>query len=262
MRKLKKFEIWCDESIHESEIINSIMEDLKLEEENDALLESSYDENFSEEDEDFPGEELTWGEKIAFARDFQLLNKAQMAGLFLKALEAFESSHGKYLGTIEGLRNYGKINRLGQFRISLQNLAEALGIKSPYTAARTVNKFKRILSGLESSEEETLYPKILKATEDFKKESPLNLALLVDTIVKKDPSRGIGPKQLAAAVSMKQKVMMVGKKVYSLVKELQKHPLFKEGDKARRSAIKKISQEQNLAEEFVSKAYMDYLSSL
>ena len=116
----------------------------------------------------------------------------------------------------------------------------------------------RILQGLESSEDETLYPKIFKAAEEFRQKTPKEIISLVEKIIQLDPTGGIGPKLLAATLSQKEKLAKIGKKVDVLFQQLKNTLYSQDSEKAKRVAIEKIAREENLANEFVSKAFDEF----
>ena len=256
MKRIKDFKDWEVQEVHESEIINSIYEDLIFESLQDLAQEDSSAGDDFEEDA-VPKGQMTWGEKIAFARDLQILTHQQMAGLYLRALEIFEESNGKYLYLIPGLRNYGKIDSNGNFRISYENLGKALDIK-PGTVFRTIERYLMILSGIDTYKDQKHYPKILKAAAELGELKPREIIPSVEKIVKIDPTRGIGPKLLAAAVAKKSKLMKIGKGVDVLAQELKKQIYSQDFEKAKRVAIEKIAREMNLANEFVASAYEQF----
>lgn len=251
MKRIKDFKDWWALDLHESEIVDSIYRDLIAESAMDFSEEKS--EDFDEDE--LLNKELTWGEKIAFARDLQILTNEQMAGIYLRALEIFEEANGKYLYQIPSLRNYGKIDSNGNFRISYKNLAKALGLKSEGTVSYTLRRYLMILNDIDSDGETKLYPKILKAAKEFSELNPKEIIPMVEKIVKVDPTRGIGAKLLAFSVSKKDKMQRIGKKVDVLAQELKKRLYSQDFEKAKRVAIEKIAREMNLTNEYVVECY-------
>lgn len=257
MKRIKDFKDWEVQEVHESAIINGIYEDLISESLQDLAQEdSSWKDEF--EEDSLPKRELTRGEKVAFARELQILTNEQMAGIYLRALEIFEEANGKYLYLIPGLRNYGKTDSKGNFRIPYKNLAEALGIKSIGTLFYTIKRYLMILNEIDSDGETKLYPKIIKAAKEFSELTPKEIIPAVEKFIKIDPTRGIGPKLLAASVAKKSKLMKIGKGVDVLAKELKKQIYSQDFEKAKRVAIEKIAREMNLTNEFVASAYEQF----
>lgn len=214
------------------------------------------DDDDSLDSDEYSDENLSKGERVALTRGFQLLTKSQMAGLFLKALEKHEDANGKYLNMVPGLRNWGRINGRGEFTIPVVSLAKALNVDSPYTAVRTVNKFRNIFKGIGSQEDEHLYPKIIKAAEQFKNQNPKDLAFQAgDAITSVPDIKG------SLDVDTKQNRLKIGQKVHSLASSLMQIPKFAHRESAVRAAIAKISSEEARGEQMVAKAYQEFLKS-
>lgn len=206
----------------------------------------------NKESEDEGDREISRGEKIALAREFQILTKPQMAGLFLKALEKYKNEPGNYLGMIPGLAGWGSRDAGGEFKISATRLGDALGVKSPHTAIRTVNKYVNILKGEGSREDELLYPKILKAAEELKSQNPRDLASMVDSAIVDTPPTPMQKRGRPGAPTD------LGRRVDTIVKSLMNVAKFERG-KAEKAAISKIAKETGTEEGRVSREYQEYI---
>lgn len=202
----------------------------------------------SEEEEDTT---ISRGEKIAIARGLDLLTSEQMTGLYLKALENYEEEPGKYLNMVPGLANWGSRDNEGRFKISASRLGKALGVESPNTSIRTVNKYVNILKGEGDREDEALYPKILKAAEKLKKRNPRDLAAIVDNAVTDTTAPAMQKRGRPGLPSD------LGRRVDVIVKGLVNQAGF-EWDKAKKSAISKIAKEVGADESKVAAAYQEY----
>lgn len=208
------------------------------------------DEN-QESEEEGGDSTISRGEKIALARGLDLLTNEQMIGLYLKALENYEEEPGKYLNMIPGLENWGSRDNEGRFKISASRLGKALGVESPNTSIRTVNKYVNILKGEESKEEELLYPKILKAAEKLKKRNPRDLAAIVNNAIVDTPIPAMKKRGRPGLPSD------LGRRVDVVVNGLVNQAGF-EWDRARKSAISKIAKEVGADESKVAAAYQEY----
>lgn len=265
MKNLKVFQNWSDDQEHESSIFESVFEDFKEDNNWDEFISSVNEDD--EEDlalADQEEQKLTRGERIALAREQQILTKSQLAGLYLRALGSHQGDAGKYTIMIPGISDWGRKNFLqGKFMLTLAHLGEALGINSLATTARTVNKFRNLLAGIGDTEEEILYPKILKFYEEAKKTDPKELAMLAGESVQAAPTekkeRGTTPPELlAATVAFKNRQKSIGQKVDQLVKDMMRLPMFQDRVKTERQAISKIAKETGHNESMVAKAYQEY----
>lgn len=129
---------------------------------------------FEDETEEEKVPELTSGEKAALARDAQILSKPQLAALYLRALGAIDENVDKYMPLIiyANEDNDTKIPNILDFADDKKHwtsaaFADAIGLNSDYTVSRTVGKFKNMLSGVGHSEQDVLYPKVIKAFDEF-----------------------------------------------------------------------------------------------
>ena len=259
MKSIKHFHNWLDEITHEKEVLESLMSDFKSEADWDSFLNQINEDIMDTTEEmDKPDDELSRGEKIALSRNYKLLSKPQLAALFLRALGEHEGDSGKYLVMVPGLTNWGKQTTRNGFRLPILRLAEALGIESYHTAIRTINKFKNILKGLGSMEDEILYPKIIQAADEFKNQKPRDLAMIADEAVSTGSSTDTAAKLLAATVAFKERQKQIGQRVDMLVRDLAKHPMFSNPEKAEKAAISKIAVETGKDVEMVTRAYQEY----
>jgi len=217
----------------------------------DAMGDTAVTGNINGDEEGEEDTEISRGEKIALIRGLDLLTNKQMVGLYLKALEKYENEPGKYLNMVPGLANWGSRDEEGRFIISVSRLGKALGVESPNTSTRTVNKYLNILKGEGDREDEALYPKILKAAEKLKKRNPRDLVAIVDSAIVN-----------TAAPAMKKRGRPglpsdLGRRVDVMVKGLVNQAGF-EWDRAKRSAISKIAKEVGADESKVAAAYQEY----
>ena len=194
---------------------------------------------------------ISRGEKIAMARGLDLLTNEQMIGLYLKALEKYENEPGKYLNMVPKLANWGSRDNEGRFIISASRLGKALGVESPNTSIRTVNKYVNILKGEGDREDEALYPKILKAAEKLKRRNPRDLATIVDNAIADTAAPAMQKRGRPGLPSD------LGRRVDVVVKGLVNQAGF-EWDRAKKSAISKIAKEVGADESKVAAAYQEY----
>jgi hypothetical protein len=128
MKNIKLFEQYSEDYQNEMEIADSIYEDWKADQEED--LDSIFENDLYEDDEDWgdDDEELTSGEKAALARDFQIMSKPQLAALYLRALGKVKDNHyGAYTIMIDGIKDFGEIDKEGVFNITGPAFADAIG---------------------------------------------------------------------------------------------------------------------------------------
>jgi hypothetical protein len=144
MKNIKLFEQYSEDYQTDMEIADSIYEDWKADQEEDlsSVFESDLydDDNWGDDDA-----ELTSGEKAALARDFQIMNKPQLAALYLRALGKVKDNHyGTYTIMIDGIKDFGEIDKEGVFNIPGHAFADAIGLDSAVTVQRTIMKFRKI----------------------------------------------------------------------------------------------------------------------
>jgi hypothetical protein len=261
-KHIKMFESFSSEN-YEQEIANSIFENWK--ENNLVMLSFLFEQDYWDEEET-----LTAGEKRALDRDFQILSKEQMAVLYLRALGAEEGDPGKYVMSIRGLRDFGGVDEnTGAFVITIPALADAIGLESARTVSRTTNKFKNLISGVGETMGEAIYPKILKAFEFFKNESPTNLAVVASSIIQdpltstKNRDESEAQKDVASVqrAEKSKSTLRIGEMVYMLVRDLKRNPVFSDIRKAERIAISKIAGELAMDTMKVQMAYDKFKTS-
>lgn len=173
MRYVKLFESFQEDFIME-QIFSGFVE------ENKDLLESIFLNEAAEAEEivDWNDEKedkvLTRGEKAALARGHQIMSEEQLAALYLAALGKSEDEDvTKYISKIDGMLDFAELDAKTQKpKILLAALADAIGMRSNRTMARTVNKFRNLIDGVGETDSETIYPKLTKAYEKFKKMTP------------------------------------------------------------------------------------------
>jgi hypothetical protein len=245
---------------YEQQIANSIFESWKKN--NLVRLSFLFEQDFWDEEEN-----LSAGEKRALDIDFQILEKEQMAVLYLRAEEG---DPGKYLMSIKGLRGFGTIdNNTGVFDITNPALADAIGLESSRTVSRTTNKFRNLISGVGETARESMYPKILKAFKFFNNEKPTNLAIVASSIIQ-DPAMSTRNRDAeeaekeTASGKRAEKIksdLKIGEMVFLLFKELRKNPAFSDVNKAERIAINKIAGELAMDVLKVKMAYDKFKTS-
>ena len=272
-KHIKLFEQYSEEYDHERDLLESIYEDWKVEQDDLDEYAHGYEDVYEDEDDsdewDSDDAELTSGEKAALARDFQILSKPQMAALFLRALGKMDEEPGKYLVMVDGMAPFGEKDRDSMaFSITIPALADAIGLDSVRTVSRTVRKFYNLLTGEGETSGEAIYPKILKAFQEFSQRTPREVAMLAAEAIQ-DPELSIkhreaaaaaGPRSAADRLRRKQEQLKLGEKVYSLIQSLKRVDAFREPGKAERSAIAKLANEFGLDASRVQLAYSKFLS--
>lgn len=268
MKNIKLFEEYSEEYDMEIEITDSIFEDWKSEQ--DGGLNSVFEGDLYEDDEDSDDEgELTSGEKAALARDFQILTKPQLAALYLRALgKAKDNHYGTYTVMIDGIKVFGDIDKDGVFNLSGNAMADAIGLDSAVTVGRTVKKFKNLITGEGATASEAIYPKLIKAFEEFGAKTPGQVAALAGEAIQ-DPTSSTkhrdaeiiaGPRAAAKRYEQKVNQIRLGQKTYSLINSLKAVSIYKNDTaKAERAAIAKISGELDVNLEKVKMAYHAFL---
>jgi hypothetical protein len=270
MKNLKLFEQYNEDYQTEMEITDSVFEDWKADQEED--LSSVFENDLYEDDEDWGDDdaELTSGEKAALARDFQIMSKPQLAALYLRALGKVKDNHyGAYTIMIDGIKEFGEVDKEGVFNLTGPAIADAIGLDSAVTVTRTVKKFRNLITGEGETSGESIYPKIVKAFNEFSSRTPREVAALASEAIQdpmmftknRDAAVAEGPRSAAKRLEQKINQVRLGEKVHSLVNSLKAVPIYRnETAKAQRAAIAKIARELNLAVEKVQLAYQKFLS--
>ena len=269
MKNLKLFEQYNEDYQTEMEITDSVFEDWKADQEED--LNSVFENDLSEDDDwDDDDSQLTSGEKAALARDFQIMSKPQLAALYLRALgKAKDNHYGTYTIMIDGIKEFGELDKEGVFNLTGPAIADAIGLDSAVTVTRTVKKFRNLITGEGETSGESIYPKIIKAFNEFSSRTPREVAALASEAIQdpmmftknRDAAIAEGPRSAAKRLEQKVNQIKLGEKVHSLVNSLKAVPIYRnETAKAQRAAIAKIARELNLAIEKVQLAYQKFLS--
>ena len=270
MKNIKLFEQYSEDYRNEMEITDSIYEDWKADQE-DGLNSVFENDLYEEDDEDWGDDdaELTSGEKAALARDFQIMSKSQLAALYLRALGKVKDNHyGAYTIMIDGIKDFGEIDKEGVFNITGHSFADAIGLDSAVTVVRTIKKFRNLITGEGETAGESIYPKIVKAFNEFSSRTPREIAALASEAIQdpmmftknRDAAAAEGPRAAAKRFEQKINQIKLGEKVFSLINSLKAVPIYRnETAKAQRAAIAKIARELNLAIEKVQLAYQKFL---
>ena len=268
MKNLKLFEQYSEEYDSEMEITDSVFEDWKADQEED--LNSVFEDGVYEDDDwADDDEELTSGEKAALARDFQIMSKPQLAALYLRALGKVNDDHyGTYTIMIDGMKDFGEVDKDGVFNLTGNAIADAIGLDSAVTVTRTVKKFRNLISGEGETSGEAIYPKIVRAFNEFSSRTPREIAALASEAMQdpmmstkhRDAAIAEGPRSAAKRLEQKVNQIKLGEKVHSLVNSLKAVSIYRnETAKAQRAAIAKIARELNLTMEKVQLAYDKFL---
>ena len=275
IKHIKLFEEYSEEYDTERDLLESIYEDWKIEQDDleDLSDVDEYEDVYEDEDEmeDWNDDdaELTSGEKAALARDFQILSKPQMAALFLRALGKMEDDPGKYLIMINGLPAFGEKDKDSMaFHLTIPALAGAIGLDSVRTVSRTVRKFYNLLTGAGETSGEAIYPKILKAFQEFNQRTPREVAMLASEAIMdpmestkhRDAAAAAGPRSAADRLRRKQEQLKLGGKVHSLIQSLKRVDAFREPGQAERMAVNKLANEIGIDPSRISLAYSKFLS--
>jgi len=276
-KHIKMFEAFSSDLEIENLLLDKIYEDWKVDYTTDFLFTES-EGSETELDIFDDTENLTRGEKAAAAREFQIMSKPQLAVLYLAALgQNEENDKGKYLVGIPGMEGFGYTDPTTRFfEISVPAIADSIGLESSRTAARTIKKFVLLINGVrEATMEESIYPKLVKAFDDFSTVSIKELQARVGGIIQNadeftlNRDKAETERQIAAQRREQKKnmEMQIGDKVYSLFKTLRS---FKREDgsqpfanpkKAFDRAIGKIASETGMAIEDVTTSYRNYLKN-
>jgi hypothetical protein len=273
MKNIKLFEQYNEDCQTEKELIESIYEDWKLEQDDlTGLFESIINKNDEDEDDALDNEEiLTKGERAALARDLQIISKPQMAAIYLRALGRFEEEDpGKYLVMINGIKAFGDIRKTdGAFILTVPALADAIGLNSAGTVTRTTRKFENLLSGLGETSNESLYPKIYSAYEKFSEMRPRDIAILAAESIQdtsstkhRDNTGSIYARAKKAKEKKDAEKIKLGKAVLMLIRKFRdQSSLFKAPGKAEKIAITTLAKEYGMEEELLKSAFDAYLLS-
>lgn len=257
-KHIKMFEGFSTEN-YEQDIANSIFESWKKNNSH-KLFTLLFEQEFWNDNE-----ELTPGERRAYDRDLQITTKEQLAAIYLQALgEAEHNDKGFYLTSIPELRDFGMIvPNTGAFVISTPALADAIGMESPRTLTRRSNEFKNMITGAGETASIIFFQKVVNAFEFFSTQRPSDLIPHISPIIQdasvattnrnqEDTQRDI---ETVRRAERNRETLRVGEMVFSLVKDLMRNPVFKNREKAERTAIGKISVEMGMAPERVKAAY-------
>ena len=271
MKNIKLFEQYSEDYQTDMEIADSIYEDWKADQEED--LSSVFESDLYDDDEDDnwgdDDAELTSGEKAALARDFQIMSKPQLAALYLRALGKVKDNHyGTYTIMIDGIKDFGEIDKEGVFNITGYAFADAIGLDSAVTVQRTIMKFRNLISGEGETSGEAIYPKIIKAFNEFNSRTPREIAALASEAIQdnmmftknRDAAAAEGPRAAAKRFEQKINQIKLGEKVHSLINSLKAAAIYKNDTaKAQRAAISRISRDLNVTPEKVQLAYQKFL---
>lgn len=278
-KHIKMFEAFSSDKEIENSLIEKIYEEWKANYNPDFSLfedEGAYQEPSTELDIFDDSETLTRGEKAAAAREFQIMTRPQLGVLYLAALgQNDENNKGKYLLGIPGMEGFGYLDPSSRsFEISVPAIADAIGLDSSRTAARTIKKFVLLINGQrEATMEESIYPKLIKAFDDFASVNPKELQMRAAGIIQNpdeytlNRDKAESEREMASERRAQKKNMeiQIGDKVYSLFKTLRgfKKPdgsqPFANPRKAFDRAIEKIASETSMRIEDVANAYRNYL---
>lgn len=243
-------------------IFESVWNDPDLEQKIDLYLEN-------DGDSDLEGETLSPREKSILERGMNLLEEPQMAGLYLVALGEEEEDNFKYFGGIAGVDAFSS-ERTGGPYWSRAAIADSLGIESPITAGRTIQKFKNMISGIGATSGEVLYPKIISAFKRFQEMQVgqlTNLAAEAVPEVSTDTARNKAAQTYDRAKQRKEEIrqekIKTGRIVFGMIKDLKDsgHERFADISVAGPIALKKIAEETGESEERLMDCYNFYLES-
>lgn len=270
MKHVKLFEAYASEISGESAIINeAYVEMLENYVAEDTM---TYDLSEDDDDEDdwLEDEELGRGEKAALARDNQVLSKAQLAALYLRALgKAKENDPGKYLVMVDGIEQFGEYDQDSRaFKISTAALSDAIGLDSIISVTRRTKEFFNLITGVGETIQEIMYPKIVRAYEFFKNQPVTQIANLAAEAVQdptlsnkhREEAIAAGPKAAAQRLAQKKMQLQVGAKVFALISSLRRNELFRDIAKAHRAAVNKMSAETGMSVDRINTAYRTYLT--
>jgi hypothetical protein len=270
MKNIKLFEQYSEDYQNEMEITDSIYEDWKADQE-DGLNSVFENDLYEEDDEDWGDDdaELTSGEKAALARDFQIMSKSQLAALYLRALGKVKDNHyGAYTIMIDGIKDFGEMDKEGVFNITGHSFADAIGLDSAVTVVRTIKKFRNLITGEGETAGESIYPKIVKAFNEFSSRTPREIAALASEAIQdpmmftknRDAAAAEGPRAAAKRFEQKINQIKLGEKVFSLINSLKAVAIYKNDTaKSQRAAIARLSRDLNITPEKVQLAYQKFL---
>lgn len=265
--RIKLFEDFQEQYTRENEVLESIYSDWKKNLNFD--LDTLYEYLVSEEIVDDEEREYTSGEKAALARDFQILSKAQMAAIYLRALGIVEDEDsGKYIVMIPDIDKFGNYNEDRSFEITVPAFADALGLDSPGTVSRTTKKFVNLITGEGETPSESIYPKIVRYFEDFSNQTPSSLASFAGQAIQdadftknRDASTEILTRSAEKRRKEKEEEIKLGESVFALIKSLKQNPLFSEPKKAQRAAIMRIARDSDIDPVKVELSLQKFLAS-
>ncbi len=263
--RIKLFEDFQEQYTLENQVLEAVFSDWKNNLDFDLTSVYEYDEEIDLAEEP----EYTKGEKAALARDFQIMTKPQMAALYLAALGLEEDdSKGKYLIMIPGIEDFGSFDEGRAFELTTPAFADAIGLESFGTVTRTINKFSNLISGEGETVGEALYPKVVKAYEEFSKMNPTSIANLaaqalqdVSYTKNRDKAAEMMGKAALRAQEKKQEMSKMGERVFTLIKALKNNPLFADAKKAQRAAIMRIARETSMDPSKIDMALQKFLTS-
>ncbi len=263
--RIKLFEDFQEQYTLENQVLEAVFSDWKNNLDFDLTSVYEYDEEIDLAEEP----EYTKGEKAALARDFQIMTKPQMAALYLAALGLEEDdSKGKYLIMIPGIEDFGSFDEGRAFELTTPAFADAIGLESFGTVTRTINKFSNLISGEGETVGEALYPKVVKAYDEFSKMNPTSIANLaaqalqdVSYTKNRDKAAEMMGKAALRAQEKKQEMAKMGERVFTLIKALKNNPLLADAKKAQRAAIMRIARETSMDPSKIDMALQKFLTS-
>lgn len=263
--RIKLFEDFQEQYTLENQVLEAVFTDWKNNLDFDLTSVFEYNEEIDLAEEP----EYTKGEKAALARDFQIMTKPQMAALYLAALGLEEDdSKGKYLIMIPGIEDFGSFDEGRAFELTTPAFADAIGLESFGTVTRTINKFSNLISGEGETVGEALYPKVVKAYDEFSKMNPTSIANLAAQALQdlsytknRDKAAEMMGKAALRAQEKKQEMAKMGERVFTLIKALKNNPLFADAKKAQRAAIMRIARETSMDPSKIDMALQKFLTS-
>lgn len=263
-KHIKMFEGFSTEN-YEQEIANSIFESWKKNNSH-KLFTLLFEQDFWDDDE-----ELTPGERRAYDRDLQITSKEQLAAIYLLALgEAEHEDRGFYLTSIPELRNFGMMDpNTRAFEISIPAFADAIGMESQVTLRRRADEFENMITGAGETASIIFFKKVVNAFEFFSTQRPSDLIPHISPIIQdagvatKNRNQVDTQREIEAVrrAERKRETLRVGEMVFSLIKDLMQNPVFKDREKAEKTAIGKISVETGMASVRVKAAYEKFRMS-
>ena len=264
---LKHIKLFEQYSINEEEILNGIYESWRKTLPRDllSLLEGKIDESDYFEEES----ELTSGEMRALAREMQIISKPQLAALYLFALGKEERDDYKYILRIQGMLDFADTDNSGNPTITYAAFADAIGAESLATVARTINKFKNLISGVGETPGEVVYPKVIQAYNAFNSMNTDTLAGeageaiqdVTSSTKNREAALSSSAKGAASRAEEKKKAEKFGGEIYRLINQLRGNPKFSDLKKAQSFAINIISNDSKIPANKLLVYYKTYLKS-